>query len=298
MKVAPIVLFVYNRPVHTRKTVEALLNNRLSAESDLIIFSDAPKKAGDELVSKVRRYITSIAGFNSIRIIERETNLGLARSIIEGVTLVVNQYGSIIVLEDDLVTSPHFLSYMNQGLEVYRHNDDVISLHGYNYPVVLRIDQDAFFLKGADCWGWATWKRGWDLFEPDGVKLLERLKNENLTYEFDFNNAYPYTKMLEDQIEGKNDSWAIRWYASAFLANTLTLYPSQTLVKNIGLDASGTHTGKDLNYQFGEFAHFKPFDFRNVELKENEVAKSTIAAFFKKSRKSNLLKNILSFLKP
>lgn len=171
---APIVLFVYNRPWHTRKTIGALIKNNLAKESELIIYSDAAKTSEVEKdVMEVRRFIHSIIGFKAVQIIERSKNWGLANSIIDGVCSVVNKYGKIIVLEDDLVTSPYFLNFMNEALNHYENNNEVISIHGYVYP----IDNlpETFFLKGADCWGWATWKEGWALFESDGMKLLDNL---------------------------------------------------------------------------------------------------------------------------
>lgn len=160
---APIALFVYNRPMHTRQTVEALLANELAAESDLIIFADGAKSGKDaDAVQEVREYIHSISGFKSIKINEQDTNQGLANSVIAGVTEVVNESGRIIVLEDDMVTSPYFLNYMNDSLEMYKDEDKVISIHGYMYPVKEKLPE-TFFLQGADCWGWATWKRGYYL---------------------------------------------------------------------------------------------------------------------------------------
>ena len=240
---APITLFVYNRPAHTRQTVEALLKNELAGESDLIIFSDAPKKPeAAEAVREVREYIRTITEFRTVRIVERDRNWGLANSIIDGVTSVVNERGRIIVLEDDLVTSPYFLRFMNDALDLYERKESVISIHGYIYPVAEKLPE-TFFLRGADCWGWATWKRGWELFEPNGRKLLASLKSQRLEREFNFGGSYDYLEMLGSQVKGGNDSWAIRWYASAFLKTKLTLYPGRSLVLNIGNDNSGTHCG-------------------------------------------------------
>ena len=244
MTCAPVTLFVYNRPDHTRRTIEALKTNILANESNLIIFSDAPKAdAQSENVLEVRKYIRKIEGFKSLTIIERETNFGLARSIIDGVTTIVNKFGRIIVLEDDMVTSPYFLTYMNEALEKYADDESVVSIHGYVYPVKQSLPE-AFFLPGADCWGWATWSRGWTCFNSDGQFLLDELKRRKLIRAFDFNGTYPFSKMLEGQIKGKNDSWAVRWYASAFLEDKLTLYPGRSLVHNIGNDNSGTHCGE------------------------------------------------------
>ena len=243
MMPAPIVLFVYNRPAHTSRTVEALLKNELAGVSDLIIYSDAPTRPeAADAVREVREYIRSIAGFRSVSIVERETNFGLARSIIDGVTAIVNKYGRIIVLEDDMVTSPYYLAYMNEALEKYADDDRVVSIHGYVYPVAQPLPE-AFFLPGADCCGWATWSRGWACFNGKGQFLLDELNRRNLIRAFDFNGAYPFSKMLEGQIKGTNDSWAVRWYASTFLAGKLTLYPGRSLVHNIGNDNSGTHCG-------------------------------------------------------
>lgn len=240
---APIALFVYDRPEHTRKTVIALLDNELAGQSDLFIFSDGAKKSASESnVLEVRRYIKTITGFKSVTIIERPANLGLAKSVIDGVTAICDRYGKIIVLEDDLITSPYFLRFMNQALSKYALDEQVISIHGYCYPVANGLPS-MFFLRGADCWGWATWKRGWDLFEQDARKLYAALQAGGETKEFDFEGHYGYTEMLRQQIDGKINSWAIRWYASAFLAHKLTLYPGVSLVQNIGNDNSGTHRG-------------------------------------------------------
>ena len=237
---APIVLFVYNRPWHTQQTVEALQKNKLASESELFIYSDDAKNDDARVsVDEVRKYIDNITGFKKITVIKRDKNWGLANSIIDGVTKIVNEYGRIIVLEDDLVTSPYFLKFMNEGLTMYENEDKVASIHGYIYP----IDNlpNTFFIKGADCWGWATWKRAWDIFESNGEKILDELKSRRLEKEADFNNSYGFTQMLKDQIKGKNNSWAVRWYMSAFLKDMLTLYPGKSYVQNIGNDDSGTH---------------------------------------------------------
>ena len=225
MELSPIVLFVYNRPKHTKATIEALLKNEEAQYINLIIYSDAAKnERAIKGVFETREYIKTIKGFKSLTIIEREKNWGLAKSIIDGVTHNVNKYGTIIVLEDDLVTSPYFLKYMNEALHKYKDEDSIVCIHGYVYPTKKKLPE-TFFIKGADCWGWATWKRGWDLFNPSAENLLKEIEEKKLQKKFDFNFTYPYVQMLKDQINGKCDSWAIRWLASAFLKDKLTLYP-------------------------------------------------------------------------
>ena len=277
MTYSPIALFVYNRPEHTKLTIEALQNNVLATDSDIIIFSDAAKN--DEQIKpvyQVRDYLKKVDGFKSISIVEREFNSGLARSIIDGVTSVVNKYGKVIVLEDDLVTSPYFLQYMNDGLDLYEVNEDVASIHGYVYPISGL--PETFFMRGADCWGWATWKNRWATFETDGAKLLDELNRRNLSKRFDFNGAYGFTKMLIDQIVGKNDSWAIRWHASAFLQNKFTLYPRKSLVLNIGHDGSGEHCG--VTSVFHSDIERSAINVSTIPVEENDKSFMAFESFF------------------
>ena len=259
MNLAPIAIFVYNRPNHTRQTLEALSQNELAQQSKLYVFADGPKEKADaediNNINETRAIVKSKNWCKEVIVIEKEGNSGLAASIIGGVTMIVNQYGKIIVLEDDIVTGKGFLKYMNEGLNVYENEEKVICIHGYNYPIETDGLKDTFFLKGADCWGWATWSRAWSLFEHDAGQLYNEISNKKLGFKFDFNGAYPYTAMLKNQMEKKIDSWAIRWYASAFLKEKYTLYPKISLIKNIGLDGSGTH-GKTSDILSGHFADY------------------------------------------
>ena len=241
MQLAPIALFTYNRPVHTRQTIDALLKNEYASGSDLIIFSDAPKNdVAEERVRQTRIYLKGITGFRSIKIIERTENMGLAANIIDGVTQVVNEYGRIIVLEDDLLTSPYFLRYMNEALSMYEHVDEVISVHGYVYPVKKLLPEN-FFLIHTDSLGWGTWKDKWVYFNPNGEELLRQLVQRGLLRQFNFDGSYNFARMLKRQTRGRNDSWAIRWYASAFLENKLSLFPGRSLVFHNGGDNTGTN---------------------------------------------------------
>jgi len=288
-KYAPVVLFVYNRPDHTRLTVEALKKNAHAQESDLIVYSDAARSEKQTAtVAEVRLYLRQITGFRAVTIVEREENMGLARSIIDGVTAIVNKYGRIIVLEDDMVTSPYFLTYMNDALDKYATVDRVVSIHGYVYPVERPLPA-TFFLPGADCWGWATWQRGWDCFNGDGKYLLAELKRRKLARVFDYNGTYPFFRMLEDQTQGKNNSWAIRWYASAFLADKLTLYPGTSLVHNIGNDNSGTHCGEsaELDTSLSE----APISLGNIDIEPSLLARQAFEDFFRQG-KAGLLRRL------
>jgi len=295
MNISPIILFAYNRIGHLQHTLESLIKNDLAADSDLIIYSDGPKdeKAIDN-VSKVRSYIRNISGFKSVRIIERKNNWGLSNSIINGVTDIIDEFGRVIVVEDDLVCSKYFIRYMNDALNYYENDEKVISVHGYVYPVNKSLPE-TFFIKGADCWGWGTWKRGWDIFENDSNKLSNELKKKNLTWHFDMNGAHPYTQMLENQCLGKIDSWAIRWYASAFVKDKLTLYPGRSLVHNIGNDGSGTHCGSvdDFDVLLSE----KPVCVGGIDISENKEALDAIAGFLRKKTIKKFPVRLKAFVK-
>jgi len=282
---APIVLFAYNRPLHIRKTVEALQTNPLAKDSELIVISDGPKYDEQSIakVRQVREYIKTITGFKKLTIIEKVVNAGLAESIRAGVTEIVNKYGKIIVFEDDLLSSPFVLKFLNDALDRYEKDDSVISITGYIYPLKGSLP-DTFFIKGADCLAWATWQRGWALFEKDGAKLLTEIRSKKLEKDFDVQYSYPYTKMLEDQVAGKVSSWAIRWYASAFLRNKLTLYPGRSLVQHIGGDGSGTNCGVSQFYDT-ELSD-KPIVFKHIPIEESKLVVKQIEKYFLSQRPS------------
>lgn len=240
---APILLFVYNRPAHVKRTVEALRRNTLAAESELYIYADAARNEEEaEAVAAVREYIHQISGFKAVHITERTENWGLARSIIDGVTQIVSQSGRVIVLEDDLITAPYFLQFMNDALEVYKDEPRVGHVQGCDFTKAPNLP-DTFLIKWTGSWGWGTWDRAWKLFNPDGAALLKEMEERRLTKEFDFNGKYGFTRMLRRQIQGKNNSWAIRWNASLFLKGILSVNVGKSLVQNEGFDGSGTNCG-------------------------------------------------------
>ena len=242
---APVALFVYNRPLHLQRVVESLQKNFGAEQTDLYIFSDGPKDdAARDRVVAVRKYVRTISGFRSVNITEHEENRGLANSIISGVSALCEVVGRVIVLEDDLVTSPYFLSFMNAGLERYAEDRRVASVLGYSLPLRIALPE-TYFVRGADCYGWATWRRAWDLFEVDGQRLLNELERTGLSETLDMRGALAFTQMLRDQIVGRNHSWAVRWHVSMFLRNMLTLTPGRSLIINIGADGSGTNFGSE-----------------------------------------------------
>lgn len=277
---APIALFVYNRPDHTQKTIEALQKNDLANESDIYIFSDAAKSSDVNIqVQQVRNYISTVAGFKSVNIVEREYNWGLAASIINGVTQLCNSHEQVIVLEDDIITSKGFLSFMNTALSLYAKDTRVMHISGYMFHVNEPDElPETFFYRVPSCWGWATWKRAWDHFEADPIKLLDQIDITKKKYDFDIENSYPYREMLSRQASGKLNSWAIRWYASVFVNFGLCLHPKKSFTNNIGLDGSGTHCGTDNTYEIIDLKiHFTHFPRECI--KENSLALQKIKQF-------------------
>ncbi|MEO6746020.1 MAG: glycosyltransferase family 2 protein [Caldimonas sp.] len=279
---APVIIFAYARADHLQRTVESLLANPEAGATDVLFYCDAAKTPGHQpKVDAVRAYVELVRGFRSIKRISRASNMGLMRSVIDGVTQTLAAHGRAIVLEDDLLLSPHFLRYMNDGLARYEHDPRVASIHGYVYPCETPLPE-TFFLKGADCWGWATWSRGWAHFDADGAKLLRELRARKLTHEFDFDGQFPYTGMLQDQIAGRNSSWAILWYASCFLQGLLTLYPGRSLVENIGNDSSGTHCGT--TDTFGRAPALTPVQPDAIEVEPSRIGRDAFVRFFSAQR--------------
>lgn len=294
MELAPVILFAYNRPEHTRKTLIALSENVLADKSELFIFIDGPKSKEQSLkTEEVRKIAEEKKWCSKVNIIVSDFNKGLAVSVTKGVTEIVNKYGKAIVLEDDHISDKWFLKFMNDALNVYESDDRVACISGYIYPVKGKLP-GTFFLKGADCWGWATWKRSWDILDLNGEKLLKQLEEQEKTADFNFYDSYPYVQMLKDQIAKKNNSWAILWYASAYLKNKYCLYPGHSLIHNIGVDGSGTHSGTtekfDVNLQQ------KENKVEKMEVSEKPENKKIIAEYFRslhKAESTNLLKRIL-----
>jgi hypothetical protein len=194
---------------------------------------------------------------------------------------MVNQYGRVIVLEDDLVTAPHFLQFMNDALDTYRDEPRVGHIYACDYTQNEALP-DTYLIKWTGSWGWATWDRAWKYFNPDGKYLLEELKRRKLTRTFDFNGTYRYTRMLQRQVEGKNNSWAIRWNASLFLNDILSLNVGKSLVRNIGFDGSGTHCGNDRLYD--SVLHMQPLPVVKISpIEESTIGRQAFEQYYRRT---------------
>jgi hypothetical protein len=247
---APIVLFVYNRPTHTLATLQALANNRFAQQSTLYIFSDGPKRRWDRAaVEAVRKVIRQRQWCGTVHVREKATNYGLANSVIDGISEVIDRHGRAIVVEDDLVTSPEFLPYLNRALNVYQDQPRVMQVSGYMYPIDVPLDLPGVFLPITSSWGWATWKRAWKQFDPTMAGANAVLSDTESRRRFDLDDSHPCSLLVRLQQEQRIDTWDIQWYLSVFRANGLVLYPSRSLVQNIGFDGTGRHCTRMSGYE-------------------------------------------------
>lgn len=276
MQYAPIALFTYNRPDKTKRVLESLMQNAEAKDSDLFIFSDGPKnekaaegvKANREFLHSFKVSLLHREGWSgAITIIEREKNWGLANSLIAGITELCENYGRVIVVEDDLILSPYFLKFMNDGLNKYENDDRVASISAFVNPVEGDVPNN-FFLRYFACWGWATWKRGWDLLETDTKKLLKQIRWK--VNDFNIGGAGGFYGMLYCQKVGLVDSWAVRFYASQFLAGKLQLFPVETLAIQNGTDGTGTHSVKAETTYSDMKLCMHPISLTDIPVEENK----------------------------
>jgi hypothetical protein len=240
---APVALFIYRRPEHVRRMIVSLQACIGYAESQLFVFADGPKTEADiSAVQATREVARHLLGHNAI-FVEQDRNRGLAESIIAGTTELCDRYGSVIVVEEDLVLAPTFLSFLNAGLNRYVEEPRVMQVSGHMFEVpAVEHQQEALFLSLTTSWGWATWKRAWNLFDPYAMGWRDRLADRSESRRFNLGGRYDYHRMLKRQMAGEIDSWAIRWHYTVFAHEGLTLFPPRTLVSNGGLDGSGTHS--------------------------------------------------------
>lgn len=292
MQYAPIALFTYNRADHTKQAVESLLKNVEAKDSDLFIFSDGPKnEKAKKGVEENREYIKTIkdgnvngnGNFRSVTIIEREKNWGLANSLITGITEIVNKYGRVIVVEDDLILSPYFLQFMNEALEKYKDEDKVASISAFLNPIDCKAPE-TFFLRYFACWGWATWKRGWDILNKDANALLKQLRWKKS--DFNIKDSHNFYGMLYCQKVGLIDSWAVRFYASQFLAGKLQLFPGKSMATQTGTDGSGTH-GTVVDHKYDKMQlSMEPIHVGDIVIEESKEMYDAFARFYCKGHKT------------
>lgn len=301
---APIVLFTYNRPLHTKQVLNSLAKNAEAKDSILYVFCDGAKENSNEgdlvKIEEVRILINSENRFKEVVIKFQEKNKGLANSIIDGVTEVVNSYGKVIVLEDDLILSPFFLSYMNDSLERYMNDTSVGQIGACNFFGCGKKYPDYFFVPLPDCWGWATWKNRWECFNPNVNELAIQLeKNAYKRHIFNAYGAYDFMGMLNLQKQGKVDSWAIRWQAVCVLNGWLTLYPNPSMTNHVESNEA-THANVNIR---PPITNSSPF-FHTIEVKQIDavikafmLGYSAKGDYFGNDKSDTINKKILKIIK-
>lgn len=245
-QLAPVALFIYKRKDHFEKTIGALKQNDLALETDLYIFSDGAKSEKDQpIIQEIRDIAKQVTGFKSVTVTCAEKNRGLGNSIISGVTKVIQQDGKIIVLEDDLVTAPDFLTFMNQLLDFYKDNQQVWSVTGYNNPFKMpkNYEYDAYAISRVCSWGWGTWQNRWEKADWDMNDYQAFVNNNHAKRQFNRGGA-DLVRMLRKQMQGDIDSWAIRWNYAQFKHEAVSIWATNTRINNIGMDGQGTHKEK------------------------------------------------------
>jgi hypothetical protein len=297
MILSPIVLFVYSRPAHTRKVLESLSENRLSSQSILYIFADGPKPdATDEQIQnilEVRNVIREKLWCKEVNIIEKQKNCGLAASIVEGVTQIVEQYGKIIVLEDDIVTSKGFLEYMNNALNFYEKEDKVMHVAAYIPPLSNKLPP-TYFYNTASCWGWGTWNRAWKYYNNDAKYLLNEIERNGLVSSFNVNDSYDFYGQLKANAQGELKTWAVRWYASFFLKGGYALHPYPSLVNNIGHYGNGENSGSDFVFHWANLADSIPVNA--IPIVQDDRNLKIIARFNKTLYRETVFTKFKSFI--
>ncbi len=241
---APIVIFAYKRIDHLKRAVESLLANAEAPESEVYFFSDGAKKVDDqEQIDAVRLYIESVEGFKCKHCIFRDKNYGLAANIIEGVTDIINKHGEVIVVEDDLILGRHFLEYMNSALHYYRDITRVMAISAYPNDIDRNGLEEYFFVPWFMCWGWATWKDRWELYDKDPKSIIENTSREEIK-KININGSHPvFWQQVVNNYSGKLNTWAIFFYVAICKNEGLVLYPKVNHAVNAGMDGTGENCG-------------------------------------------------------
>lgn len=304
MNISPIVIFSYDRPSHLQQTLDALSKNKLADQSDLFIYCDGAKAtASQEQLRRIadnRKVAHAAQGFNSVTVIERPQNIGLKANIVGAVTEIVNQYGRVITLEDDIVTSSGFLRFMNEALEMYRDDEQVMHISGYMWPHLWPLPETFFYEVPYPGGGWATWARAWQYYDDDAAKLYYHWKNR--WNEFNKFGADYLQKQLVANYKGQLNTWFIKWHAVLLERGGLTLYPRKSLTNNIGFDELATNCTAINTF---DVVPVESVCVRRIPIYESKLAAHEIYAFYQgrwynKRRRNALLnkiKNIISFWK-
>jgi hypothetical protein len=291
---SPVVIFAYNRPHILEKTLAQAIELNKNINREFYVVIDGPKNNIDfEKNSKINYLLDK---YPRLIRIQRNQNLGLEQSITQGLNDLFKSHNSLIVLEDDIEISSSFYDFIDENIEIFNSNEDVAAIHGFS-PDLGKIEVDHYFLRGSDCWGWATWKRNWNLYNKSGTYLLKELKKRKLLKQFDVNHSYPFCNMLRGDILDLVDSWAIKWHASMFLSNKYSLYPYPSMITNIGFDGTGTNAPKFDSHEIQLYDKGILPEINSSEIKEQVKIIKALETHYRSIYNNNFILEFLYTLK-
>ncbi len=300
---APIVFFAYNRPGHTGQVLESLHRNKYADESLLFIYVDGPKPGATEgtlaAIAAVKKVVHDKKWCKEVRIIEAEVNKGLVKSTIEGITKIVNEFGKVIVMEDDNLVSRGFLTFMNDALDFYEDNPKVMHISAYTRPDldIEAIKEPTYFFYHTTTWGWGTWKRAWDKFTPDAMAVREAVKKKGNIKKLNMDGTFEFYWGLHAVAKSNMNSWNNIWHSIVFLNDGLVLYPKKSLVSNIGHDGSGTNCAPDERFVINDEALATEIPITAIPLEEHAaVRKHYVALHSSAQRLKFAIKHYLRYL--
>ena len=287
MPLAPVLLFTFKRFSHTKKTLEALEANYLADKTELFVVSDGPRNEEERVeVEQVRNLIRNRNWCKNVTLLVNETNRGLNDNFFDNISKIVNEHGKVIILEDDIYTSPYFLQYMNDALNLYEQEKKVMNISGFAFDWKTNRLPDSYFIASSSTWGWATWKDRWDLLIKDPGEIYKEVVKRNFQHRFTQNGSNPdYFSQLEMEVFGKKNIWDIKWYGTVMLNDGLSLYPNKSLVDNIGFDGSGTHYVANVVGHKSKMRSSKIDTFPSV-IAENIDARTAMEAYFNSQKPS------------
>jgi len=292
--ISPIVISTYIRLEHLKKTISALQVNSLADKSHLFILSDAPKE-GDELrVKKVRNYLKTITGFAQITLIEREEN-GRVTNNRGGMRQVLDEYGKLIFLEDDIITAPGFLEYMNLALNKYANDPKVFSISGYCPPILIpnNYEFDAYFVRRFNAWGFGIWKDRFDTIQyVSEQRYADFINSEDDVRDFTENGGVDMLEMLRVDAAGRIDALDVKAMFAQYKLDQYTLYPVSSLIQNIGMDGSGLHSSRTRRFNVAISEKVDSFLLPASMFTESEIIKEFI-----KFRRPRLIQKVASLLR-
>lgn len=284
-----VIVFTYGRLEHTKVTLESLSKNINFQNYPVIIYSDGPKQGHEERVELLRNYLRKFKKrFSNVKLIERKKNLGLEKSIIKGISDILKDKKAIIVIEDDIKTSPYFLQYMDKLLNKYQGNKNIGCITGYNTPgkkILIPGDYkyDVYFAPRTCSWGWATWSDRWDSIDWKVEDIDEFIENKKIQKRFN-QGGNDLAKMLINQAKKNIDTWDVQWCYHNFKNNRYTIYPTISYVENIGMDGSGVHCGSTSGFENKNLNHSEPENLPSDVILDNKILKN-----FKKAQNLTLI---------